>query len=113
MDATGVTSGPEQLIAHVQDLQERLDATPDAATRQLAEQLVSAVVQMYGAGLQRIVELLAGAGPAGGAVAEAMSEDELVSLLLLIHDLHPVPLAERVQGALDSVRPYMESHGGN
>ncbi len=33
--------------------------------------------------------------------------------LLLIHDLHPVPLADRVQEALDSVRPYMESHGGN
>ena len=33
--------------------------------------------------------------------------------LLLIHDLHPVPLEQRVQDALDSVRPYMESHGGN
>jgi Fe-S cluster biogenesis protein NfuA/nitrite reductase/ring-hydroxylating ferredoxin subunit len=33
--------------------------------------------------------------------------------LLLIHDLHPVPLEDRVQAALDSVRPYMESHGGN
>ena len=33
--------------------------------------------------------------------------------LLLIHDLYPVPLEERVQAALDTVRPYMESHGGN
>ena len=33
--------------------------------------------------------------------------------LMLIHDLYPVPLEERVQEALDSVRPYMESHGGN
>jgi Fe-S cluster biogenesis protein NfuA/nitrite reductase/ring-hydroxylating ferredoxin subunit len=32
---------------------------------------------------------------------------------MLIHDLYPVPLEERVQEALDSVRPYMESHGGN
>ena len=31
----------------------------------------------------------------------------------LIHDLHPIPLEQRVQDALDSVRPYMESHGGN
>ena len=33
--------------------------------------------------------------------------------LLLIHDLYPVPLEERVAEALDTVRPYMESHGGD
>ena len=31
----------------------------------------------------------------------------------LIHDLHPVPLETRLREALDTVRPYMESHGGN
>jgi Fe-S cluster biogenesis protein NfuA/nitrite reductase/ring-hydroxylating ferredoxin subunit len=106
-------SGPEQLIQRIQDLQERLEASGDAATREVADQLVSAVVQMYGAGLERIVELLAGAATDGRRLADALSEDELVSTLLLIHDLHPVPLEDRVQAALDSVRPYMESHGGN
>ena len=33
--------------------------------------------------------------------------------MLLIHDLYPVPLEERVAEALESVRPYMESHGGD
>ena len=37
----------------------------------------------------------------------------MIATLLLIHDLHPVSLEQRVQEALDSVRPYMESHGGN
>jgi Fe-S cluster biogenesis protein NfuA/nitrite reductase/ring-hydroxylating ferredoxin subunit len=31
----------------------------------------------------------------------------------MIHDLYPVPIEERVTAALDTVRPYMESHGGN
>jgi Fe-S cluster biogenesis protein NfuA/nitrite reductase/ring-hydroxylating ferredoxin subunit len=31
----------------------------------------------------------------------------------MIHDLYPVPLEERVMSALDTIRPYMESHGGN
>lgn len=103
----------EQLVQRVQELQERLQATGDASTREAADALISAVVQMYGAGLERIVEILARAGDAGRAIASSLSDDELVSTLLLIHDLHPVPLAERVQAALDSVRPYMESHGGN
>jgi Fe-S cluster biogenesis protein NfuA/nitrite reductase/ring-hydroxylating ferredoxin subunit len=42
-----------------------------------------------------------------------MAGDELVSGLLMIHDLYPVPIEERVMEALDTVRPYMESHGGN
>ncbi|HEY3916106.1 MAG TPA: NifU family protein, partial [Verrucomicrobiae bacterium] len=44
---------------------------------------------------------------------DAMFRDKLASSLLLIHNLHPVPLETRLRGALDKVRPYMESHGGN
>ena len=35
------------------------------------------------------------------------------SHLLLLHGLHPVPLEARVRAALDEVRPYLESHGGD
>ena len=37
----------------------------------------------------------------------------MVSGLLLIHDLHPASLEARLHQALEKVRPYMESHGGN
>jgi Fe-S cluster biogenesis protein NfuA/nitrite reductase/ring-hydroxylating ferredoxin subunit len=107
------TQGPEQLVTTVQDLQARLDAAPDPATRAVAEELMSAVVQLYGAGLEQILHALFDAGEPGERIAAALAEDPLVATLLLIHDLHPVPLADRVQGALESVRPYMESHGGN
>ena len=41
-----------------------------------------------------------------------MAEDGVIASLLLIHDLYPVPLDERVMEALDQVRPYLDSHGG-
>jgi Fe-S cluster biogenesis protein NfuA/nitrite reductase/ring-hydroxylating ferredoxin subunit len=104
---------PEQLLERVQELQERLDASGDPATRRVAEELVSAVVQMYGAGLERILDHLFAAGEAGERIAVDLAEEQFLAALLLIHDLHPVPLETRVQDALDSVRPYMESHGGN
>jgi Fe-S cluster biogenesis protein NfuA/nitrite reductase/ring-hydroxylating ferredoxin subunit len=97
----------EQLMARVEELTGRLEHLDDAAARELAEELTSAVVQMYGAGLERIVELT------DSDTRTALAEDELVASLLMIHDLYPVPIEERVQEALDSVRPYMESHGGN
>jgi Fe-S cluster biogenesis protein NfuA/nitrite reductase/ring-hydroxylating ferredoxin subunit len=111
--ATTVSEQHDELLLRVQDLQAQLDAAGDAATREVAEELVSAVVQMYGVGLQRIVGSLLAGGGEGERLAAALAEDELVAALLLIHDLHPVPLAERVQGALEQVRPYMESHGGD
>ena len=37
----------------------------------------------------------------------------MVASLLLIHGLYPVELETRVHEALESVRPYMESHGGD
>ncbi len=103
----------EQLVERVEQLQAALDTCGESVPRGLAEELVSAVVQMYGAGLERIVGSVSEAGPPGEEIAASLLDDPLVATLLLIHDLHPVPLEQRVQQALDSVRPYMESHGGN
>ena len=36
----------------------------------------------------------------------------MVSSLLALYDLHPTDLLARIEQALDSVRPYLESHGG-
>ncbi len=113
MSSTALSEGHDELMLRVQELQAKLDAAGDAATRELAEDLVSAVVQMYGAGMQRIVGSLLDAGEEGERLALALAEDPLVVPLLLIHDLHPVALEDRVRGALEHVRPYMESHGGN
>jgi Fe-S cluster biogenesis protein NfuA/nitrite reductase/ring-hydroxylating ferredoxin subunit len=108
---TATTSG--QLVGRVQELQERLESSGESAARAVAEELVSAIVQMYGAGLERIFGSLIQDGADGERIAASLADDELVATLLLIHDLHPVSLEQRVQGALESVRPYMESHGGN
>jgi Fe-S cluster biogenesis protein NfuA/nitrite reductase/ring-hydroxylating ferredoxin subunit len=115
MDTATETSieRPEQLVERVQELQSRLELSGDSATAALAEELVAAIVQMYGLGLERIVGSLMADGADGERLAASLAEDDLVSTLLLIHDLHPVPLEQRVSDALDSVRPYMESHGGN
>jgi Fe-S cluster biogenesis protein NfuA/nitrite reductase/ring-hydroxylating ferredoxin subunit len=98
----------DQLIARVQELTGRLEDLEDGPCRELAEELTGAVVQMYGAGLERILELTP-----DEELCSRFAADELVAGLLMIHDLHPVPVEQRVAQALDTVRPYMESHGGN
>jgi Fe-S cluster biogenesis protein NfuA/nitrite reductase/ring-hydroxylating ferredoxin subunit len=113
MDASQTTDGSVPLLERVQGLQDALERGEGSPTRDLAEELVAAIVQMYGAGLDRIVGGLLASGPDGARIAAELAEDPLVATLLLIHDLHPIPLEQRVQAALHSVRPYMDSHGGD
>jgi Fe-S cluster biogenesis protein NfuA/nitrite reductase/ring-hydroxylating ferredoxin subunit len=93
-------------------IQTLLDASAasGAVAHERAEQLVREVTDLYGAGLQRMMRLAVSANP---ELAETFSADQLVASLLLVHDLHPHGIERRVSDALDSVRPYLGSHGGD
>ena len=99
-------------VTKLERLLEELDAIEDPTARERALSAVQALVELYGAGLERIADVLSRRDDAS-ELGAALAADELVSHLLLLHDLHPVPLAERVRAALDEVRPYLESHGGD
>jgi Fe-S cluster biogenesis protein NfuA/nitrite reductase/ring-hydroxylating ferredoxin subunit len=99
-------------VARVDALLEDLETLPDPVARQTATEVVEALLDLYGEGLARLVEHVA-ARDDDGELARAVAADELVSHLLLLHGLHPVPLEVRVRGALDEVRPYLDSHGGD
>ena len=81
--------------------------------RERAEELVRLVVELYGAGLERVLELAYDAGALNDDLLRALADDELVSSLLLVHGLHPYGLEQRVEQALVDVRPYLGSHGGD
>ena len=104
---------PSELLDRVQELTAAVDELPDARARALAQELVATVIAMYGDGLRRIMETITDAREAGATILDELANDGAVASLLLIHDLYPVGLRERVVEALDTVRPYMESHGGN
>ena len=110
---TTETAHPAELLERVQQLTERVDGLSDVHARTLAQELLASVIAMYGDGLTRIMDVIAGSREAGATILDELSQDGAVASLLLIHDLYPVPLRDRVLEALDTVRPYMESHGGN
>ena len=104
---------PAELLERIQQLTEQVDGLADVRARTLAQELVASVIAMYGDGLERIIEVITSSREAGATILDELAQDGAVASLLLIHDLYPVPLADRVLEALDTVRPYMESHGGN
>lgn len=83
-------------------------AAGGAAAHERAQQLVREVVGLYGAGLQRVMDLCDDPG-----LAERLATDDLVASLLLVHGLHPHDVHRRISDALDRVRPYLGSHGGD
>jgi Fe-S cluster biogenesis protein NfuA/nitrite reductase/ring-hydroxylating ferredoxin subunit len=83
------------------------------AARARAEELVACVSGLYGAGLARVLEIMRETGRLDDDVLAALADDDLVASLLLVHDLHPYDVETRVRQALDSVRPYLGSHGGD
>ena len=97
----------DELVGQVQALTEQVEALADPAARDLADALAAAIVQLYGEGLERIF------GALEPDVRAALAEDGVVASLMLIHGLYPVDLETRVREALETVRPYMESHGGD
>ncbi|MBV8586395.1 MAG: NifU family protein [Verrucomicrobia bacterium] len=74
---------------------------------------MQAVLAFYGEGLSRILKVVQTAGPEGEKVYRDLIGDDVIRGLLLIHDLHPLDLEARLRDALNKVRPYLRSHGGN
>ncbi len=100
-------------MQRVEGLIRKIESLPDQTARDSALELVQALMDFHGAGLDRLMEIVAEAGEAGYSIFDDFARDELVSSLLLLYNLHPVPLEMRVMQALDKVRPYLDSHGGN
>jgi Fe-S cluster biogenesis protein NfuA len=98
--------GEQELVGRVQELTARVEALADPQARACAEDLAAGVVQLYGEGLERIFDAL------DSDQRRRLAQDGVVASLMLIHGLYPVSLEQRVQEALDSVRPYLDSHGG-
>jgi Fe-S cluster biogenesis protein NfuA len=100
-------------LERIQALLHEIEGWPDGRARAQAREIVQAILDMHGAGLERMLDHVADAGESGLAIIDSLAQDELVGSLLLLYGLHPLDLETRIRQALDKVRPYLHSHGGN
>lgn len=95
----------------IEALVQELGTHGDARAQETARELVQLLMEFYGAGLERIVRLAGETGPE--AFLQRLCEEPLVASLLLLHELHPVDATTRVRAALQKVRPFLLSQGGD
>jgi Fe-S cluster biogenesis protein NfuA len=100
MDARAAGERIEVLLA---ELRTRAGAQAGAT----AEELVSCLVELYGAGLATIIGIL----HEEPRLLDRAAADPLVEGLLLVHDLHPLDTRARVQRALDRAGAQAELVG--
>jgi hypothetical protein len=100
-------------MRRIEALVRSLETCGDAVAREGARELVRTVLDMHAAGLRKLLELVARVGDSGSDLVERFARDPLVSSLLLLHRLHPVPVERRVADAIDDLRSRIRSGGGD
>ena len=104
--------GLQERVARMETLLGEIESLTDPNARSKAAEMAQVLLELYGEGLARMMEVVA-QGAEGERAFKVFAEDELISHLLLLHGLHPLDVEARVVRALEEVRPYLQSHGGN
>lgn len=92
--------GPDRIA----ELIAALENLTDTEGRDCAKQLMQEILDVHGAGLSRILDIVIDSNGAGQAILETLAYDDSVSALLLLHGLHPHDLVARVRQAVDGLR---------
>jgi Fe-S cluster biogenesis protein NfuA len=91
-------------------VEELLASLRSAGSEAAADELVRLIVGLYGDGLTKIMAVLLAHGEPGAAMIAALTGDPLVESLLLLHDLHPLDVDQRIQRAIERVRQDPHAH---
>jgi len=99
-------------VADVTEFQEKLrrlgmlvgelDQMPGGGSKVAARDVVQLLMEVHGAGLERIMEIVFESGAQGTALIDRLGQDPIVRNLLLLYSLHPDDVETRVLKALDT-----------
>ncbi len=100
----------QQRLQSIERLLGEIEASADPSLRASVQELVQLVMDLHGAGIERMLELIRSAD---GGIAQKLGRDDLVSSLLVLYGLHPLTLEQRVGQALDKVRLRLKARDGD
>lgn len=103
----------QQQILRIEELVGKIETLSDPVARANAHELVQTLMDLHGAGIERMLETIADAGEQGMEIIDKLAADKLIASLLFLYGLHPLDLETRVMQALEKVRPHLQSHGGS
>ncbi len=105
-------AGAEAALRRVEDLVATLEALPETHARDVARELMEAVLDLHGLALARLSAIVAASGH-GDGLYEAFSADARVAAVLLLHGLHPEMPQARVKKAIAELAPSLRAQGAD
>lgn len=93
------------------DLVHEVESIGDPVARAKTKELVQLLMDLHGAGLERILEIVFQAGEPGVQLIDDLGKDPLVSSLLILYGIHPEDIQTRVERKLEQIRPKLHKMG--
>jgi hypothetical protein len=106
-----MATADEERAKRIEELVRQVEQIPDPESRECAQKAMEAILELHGAGLERMMELVLEGGASGEAAIRRFTNDSLVSSLLILHDLHPDDVETRIAEALRRMRANAELVG--
>ena len=102
----------QQRLKSIETLLGEIEGGADPNVRTRVKDLVQLVMDLHGAGLERMLELIRAPGDGGEGLVQKLGRDDLVASLLVLYGLHPLGLDARVTQAIDKVGARLRAHEG-
>jgi Fe-S cluster biogenesis protein NfuA len=97
-----------QQVTKLGELIGQIDQFPDGPQKVASRQVVELLMEIHGAGLERMMEVVfESCGDGGQKVIDELGQDSMISSLLLLYSLHPDNFDTRISRALDRLRPRL------
>jgi len=103
----------QERVRRIEALVHQCDAIADPKLRHDVQELLQAVMELHSAALERLMTLVNDRETEAPGLINALSADELVGNLLLLHGLHPVDLQTRVERALAGIEGILRGYGAH
>jgi Fe-S cluster biogenesis protein NfuA len=95
----------------IERLLEQINTLDDESARLTAVELMQTLMDLHGAALCRIVEMLSNSGESNRSALRKISDDPLVCGLLVLYGIHPLSPQERVVRAVERIKPQLQKLG--
>jgi Fe-S cluster biogenesis protein NfuA len=87
-----------------------LEALPGSGSNVAARELVQLLMEVHGAALERVMEIVNESGAPGEAIIARAAQDPFVRPLLLLYSLHPDDVETRILKGLEVAAPRLRKH---
>src|SRR5215470_10433407 len=103
----------KQRVCQIDELVREIEQAGDPSFRTAAKALIQSLMDLHGAGIERMLEIVHLSGDHGQAIIDQMGREDPVRGLLLLYGLHPLDMKTRVEQAFQKAQLQLRSHGAS